>query len=158
MKPLRRSGRQPSVPPFPEKVRVSGQHAAMKTARQNSRRESEKRAADKASAALFLCRRMGCVSGLAEVRGRTTSRSLPLLGKVAERSEVGGGRSPPAPRWSCRVRLFPCSTLNLPFQHGRTSSPARKLAWPHRGTPGLPRHPCAGANAAPATKARGFTP
>ena len=42
------------------------------------------------------------------------------------------------------------------FQRGRPSAPARKLSW-LKGDAGLPRHPCAGANAAPAP-AQGVSP
>ena len=63
-----------------------------------------------------------------------------------------------------RMRSFPWRCANLPF-------PLRLQASARKRTPfffsllifcsvasGLPRHPCAGANAAPATKARGITP
>ena len=81
------------------------------------------------------------------------------------RAQRGRMRSFPGKRRIVRLSLarFPEVALIFRFQRGRTSSPARKLCFFLSFllcccvAPGLPRHPCAGANAAPAP-AQGASP
>ena len=98
-------------------------------------------------------RRLGRVRRLVT---RASCHSLPLRGRwpsAARSDEV-------APSGPTLVSPDEVAAMQVArrcrFQRGRPSAPARKLAW-FRGDAGLPRHPCAGANAAPAP-AQGASP